>query len=59
MNKELIKIGLKVNILGSDGNLYQLLIVSDDNYKDEDNEISLTEAFYYQSIGELFEIKIA
>lgn len=54
LGKDEIKRGKKVYIKGSDGRGYLLTIVSDDFYRDEDTELSETEAYYYQEKGELY-----
>jgi hypothetical protein len=54
LNKDEIKRGKKVYIKGDDGRGYLLTIVSDDFYRDEDKELSETEAYYYQEKGELY-----
>ena len=54
LRKDEIKRGKRVYIVGSDGRGYLLIIVSDDFYRDEDNELAETEAYYYQEKGELY-----
>lgn len=54
LRKDEIKRGKKVYIKGDDGRGYLLTIVSDDFYRDEDTELSETEAHYYQDKGELY-----
>ena len=54
LRKDEIKRGNKVYIKGDDGRGYLLTIVSDDFYRDEDTELSETEAHYYQDKGELY-----